>query len=136
MNIPQKEDNIIEYLLYTWLMEDAAQADNPDFDTQEKEYLQANKKILAELADLHAHLLKNAAETAYIEEYYKTLPHIVVLRAKSGKKDISEVETCVTALYGYLLLKLQKKEISQDTQLAINQIAKILALLSNKYKSL
>ena len=136
MNIPQKQDNIIEYLLYTWLMEDAAQADNPDFDTQEQEHLQANKKILAKLADLHAHLLKNEAETTYIEEYYKTLPHIVALRAKSGQKDISEVETCVTALYGYLLLKLQKKEISQDTQVAINQITKMLALLSDKYKSL
>jgi hypothetical protein len=136
MNIPKKQDNIVEYLLYMWLMEDASLADNlGSKDIQEKGYLQFGKDILAELTDLHARLLKDAAETAYIEAYYKTLPHIVALRAKSGQKDISEIETCVTALYGYLLLKLQEKEISQDTQLAISEITKILALLSNKYKS-
>ena len=133
MQIPKKEDNIVEYLLYTWLIEDAARANNAHLESVEEK---SGKEILIELANLHKGLLKNEAETTYIEEYYKTLPHIVALRAKSGKKDISEVETCVTALYGYLLLKLQKKEISQDTQVAINQITKMLALLSDKYKVL
>ena len=136
MNIPQKQDNIIEYLLYTWLMEDASRADHANTENfQKKEHIQPGKEILVELTSLHARLLKNEAETIYIEEYYKTLPHIVALRAKSVEKDISEIETCVTALYGFLLLKLQKKEISQDTQFAISQITKMLALLSDKYKS-
>ena len=132
MNIPQKQDNIVEYLLYKWLMEDAARADNVDTENVDEK---SGKKILVELADLHKSLLKNDAETTYIEQYYKTLPHIVALRAKSGQKDISEIETCVTALYGFLLLKLQKKEISPDTQVAISEITKMLALLSAKYKT-
>ena len=134
MTIPKKEDNIVEYLLYTWLMEDASRAALMGSDAQEKGHFQPSKEILDELADLHLRLLKNPAEMVYIEEYYKTLPHIVALRAKSKQKDISEIETCVTALYGYLLLKLQKKEISPDTQMAISQITKMMALLSAKFQ--
>jgi hypothetical protein len=169
MDIPKKQDNIVEYLLYMWQTEDILRAYQLDINIiehqlitpqnlseearktqrdwyerliammqqegiQEKGHLQINKDIVTELTDIHSRLLKNPEETTYIELYYKTLPHIVALRAKSEQKDISEIETCVTALYGFLLLKLQKREISIDTQLAISQITKMLALLSDKYK--
>jgi very-short-patch-repair endonuclease len=39
-------------------------------------------------------------------------------------------------MYGYLLLKIQKKEISKETQAAVNQISKLLRLLSEKYKTM
>jgi hypothetical protein len=171
MDIPKKQDNIVEYLLYMWQIEDILRAYQLDINViehelissqnfseeekkslrewyeelitmmqqegiQEKGHLQINKDIVAELTHLHTRLLKNPEETDYIAMYYKTLPHIVALRAKSGQKDISEIETCATALYGFLLLKLQKKEISSDTQLAISQITAMLAMLSDKYRNL
>jgi dTDP-4-dehydrorhamnose reductase len=170
MDIPQKQDNIVEYLLYMWQIEDILRAYQLDInvverelissqnfseeekislrewyeglilmmqqeDVQEKGHLQINKDIVTKLTDVHSRLLKNPEETTYIELYYKTLPHIVALRAKSEQKDISEIETCATALYGFLLLKLQKREISSDTQLAISQITKMLALLSKEAPS-
>ncbi|MFR3549496.1 MAG: DUF4924 family protein, partial [Coprobacter sp.] len=45
-----------------------------------------------------------------------------------------EIETCFNALYGILMLRLQKKEISEQTQAAMKQISTFLALLSEKYK--
>lgn len=105
-------------------------------NVQEKGHLQINKNIIIELTDVHLRLLNNPQESAYIAVYYKTLPFIVELRAKSEQTDIPELETCFTALYGYLLLKMQKKEISRETQQAVEQIAKLLAMLSEKYKTI
>ena len=56
------------------------------------------------------------------------------LRAKSGGEDIPEIETCFTAVYGYLVLRMQGKEVSAETLEAIKQISAFLALLAEKYK--
>ncbi len=101
---------------------------------QKEGHLQINKNVLIELTDLHLRLLNDPKEAPYITTYYKTLPLIVELKAKSNQNDISELEMCFVAVYGYLLLKLQKKEISQETQAAMEQIIRFLRLLSEKYK--
>ena len=53
------------------------------------------------------------------------------LRAKGADRDVPEIETCFDALYGVLMLKLQKKEISEETQKAIKVIGDLLAILSD-----
>ena len=55
------------------------------------------------------------------------------LRAKGADKEEPELETCFEALYGILLLKLQKKEISEETRKAQEAISTLLAMLSNYY---
>ena len=101
---------------------------------KEKGHIQLNKNIIIQLTDLHLRLLKSPKETLYHATYYQTLPFIVELRSKSGGADVPELETCFAALYGYLLLKMQQKEISEETMTAIKQISGFLALLSEKYK--
>lgn len=103
---------------------------------QERGHLQINKNIIIELTDLHLRLLKDSTESEYIGVYYNTLPYIVELRSKAANKDVVELETCFTALYGYLLLKVQKKEISKETQVAVTQITALLRLLSKKYREI
>ena len=169
MNIPNRQDNIAEYLLFMWQTEDLLRACALDIDKvqqslidsvdrteeeiknsrdwyeglilmmksegiQKEGHLQINKNLLIDLTDVHLRLLKDPKESEYIGTYYNTLPHIVALRAKSGNMKASELETCFTALYGYLLLKLQKREISGETQAAVAQITSLLRLLSKKYK--
>lgn len=46
-----------------------------------------------------------------------------------------EIETCFNAVYGYLILKMQRKEVSAETTEAIKQITSFLALLSEKYRA-
>jgi hypothetical protein len=165
----KKNENIAEYLLYMWQVEDIIKANKLDINLireniidkfeqpedsrkeieawyqnliemmrreniQEQGHLQMNKNVLGNLSDLHRQLLNNPQETAYITSYYKTLPFIVELRSKNRTQDLPEIETCFSALYGFLLLKLQQKEISGETQAAILQISSFLRLLAKKYK--
>ena len=69
----------------------------------------------------------------YNADYFKALPFIVELRQKSGRKEEPEVDTCFEALYGVLLLRLQKKEISQGTAKAMEAISGFVSLLANYY---
>lgn len=167
----KKQENMAEYLLYMWQLEDILRTCELDIDrvqqylidsagysgeektnardwyeglilmmkaegVQQAGHLQINKNVLIDLADVHIRLLKDPKESEYIAVYYKTLPSIVEFRAKPGHKDLSELETCFTIVYGYLLLKLQKKDISRETQLAVKQITHLLRLLSQKYKEI
>ncbi|MBD8349527.1 MULTISPECIES: DUF4924 family protein [unclassified Dysgonomonas] len=164
----KKNENIAEYLLYMWQIEDILRANKLDIDVieesiinkfdqtddikkeikdwyegliemmklegiTEKGHLQINKNVIIDLTDLHLRLLKSPKEPEYISNYYKTLPFIVELRAKSEDKSTPELETCFSALYGFLLLRLQQKEISGETQAAISQISSFLRMLSNRY---
>lgn len=126
----------------------------------EKGHLQVNKNILILLTDLHAQLLKSSKHPFYSAAYYKALPFIVELRAKQkktktlsptlprdgegdhagceGEKDREglkgEIENCFDALYGTMLLRAQKKEISAETATAMDNIAKFIGMLSEYYK--
>lgn len=161
----KRKENIAEYLLYMWQIEDLIRANELDIDKitlnivdkfdlsidQRKQmiewyeslidmmrcedvvkggHLQLNKNVILQLAQLHDAVLKNPQFTEYSTEYYKTLPFIVELRAKAGENKQGELETCFTALYGMLLLRLQGKEITKDTQIALGQISRFIALLS------
>ena len=163
------KENIVEYLLFMWQVEDLIRANHFDLEkiqqtlvnqydqpeevkqqilqwyeelidmmrsegVMESGHIQLNKNIIIALTDLHLRLLRNPEETVYITQYYKTLPFIVQLRAKSGGVETAELETCFTAIYGYLLLRIQKKEILPETLEAVKQINTLLYCLSEKYK--
>ena len=102
---------------------------------KEKGHIQLNKNVIISLTDLHLRLLRSPKEMVYGAAYYKTLPYIVQLRAKSGGEDLPELETCFNAIYGFLMLRMQGKEISSETMEAIKQISSFLALLAEKYRA-
>ncbi len=102
-------------------------------NVQSSGHLQINKNVIINLTDLHNELLSSTKEPFYNTAYFKALPFIVEIRQKSGKTDEPEIENCFDALYGIMLLKLQKKEISADTQKAIGEITKFISLLANYY---
>lgn len=164
-----KKENIAEYLLYMWQVEDLIRANGhdpeqirknlidsyPSLDEEQKKeliqwyedlinmmrnegvmqrgHLQINKNIIVWLTDLHLRLLKSPKFPYYSAAYYKALPFIVELRSK-GDKDLPEIETCFDAMYGVLMLKLQKKELSEETRKAIKAIGDLLAVLADYYK--
>lgn len=96
-------------------------------------HLQINKNIIINLTELHSELLASTKEPFYNAAYFKALPFIVELRQKSGNKEESEIETCFEALYGVMLLRLQKKNITPQTTKAIEEITKFISLLANYY---
>ena len=166
----KRKENIAEYLLYMWQVEDLIRANNFDMDSikrtvishyeqpeevkeqiaqwyeeiinmmreegvMEKGHIQLNKNVIITLTDLHLKLLKTPKEMIYGAAYYKTLPYIVQLRSKSGGNDLPDLETCFSAVYGYLVLRMQGKEISAETLEAIKQISSFLAILAEKYRA-
>lgn len=165
----KRKENIAEYLLYMWQVEDLIRANHFDMDAirrtvvdrydqptdvkenilrwyeeladmmrsedvMEKGHIQLNRNVIISLTDLHLRLLKSPKEQVYNGVYYKTLPYIVQLRAQSGGADMPELETCFTAVYGFLLLRMQGKEVSAETMDGIRQISSFLAILAEKYR--
>lgn len=166
----KRKQNIAEYLLYMWQIEDIIRANGLDIDRikanvidryeglsdeqrrqmtewyeslidmmrregiAEKGHLQLNRNVIVQLVDLHQALLRDPQFVEYTAEFYRTLPYIVELRAKSGDERPGEIEACFNALYGMLMLRLQGKEISEPTRQAIAQISKFIAILAHNFK--
>ena len=102
---------------------------------RERGHLQINQVVMQQLTELNAELLESAKFPFYTSEYYKVLPYIVELRHKGGEaNDTPEIETCFNALYGTMLLRLQKKEITPDTQHAVKEITTFIGMLSDYYQ--
>ena len=99
---------------------------------RERGHLQINRVVMQQLSELHAQLLDSTKFPFYTSEYYKVLPYIVELR-KRGNAEEPEIETCFNALYGTMMLRLQKKEISPETQHAIQEITTFIGMLSDYY---
>ena len=164
----KRKENIVEYLIYMWQVEDLIRACRLDMDAIESRvvsqydqpeevkaeirqwyqeivdmmrgenvmecgHVQINKNVVIQLTDLHLELLKSPQETTYNALYYKALPSIVQLRTKSGGNEVPEIETCLTAIYGYLLLKMQQREVSAETTDGIKHISNLLAFLAAKF---
>ena len=86
------------------------------------------------LSELHSQLLSSPKFPFYNAAYYKVLPFIVELRNHGANKGENEIETCFNALYGTMLLRLQKKEITANTQAAVKEITTFIGMLSDYYK--
>lgn len=95
-------------------------------------HLQINKNVIITLTDLHYRLMHSQKFPFYQAAYYKALPFIVELRAKGGQ-DKTELDNCFEALYGVWMLRLQRKEVSQDTAGAVADIVKFVGMLSDYY---
>lgn len=104
-------------------------------------HLQICQNILQELDELNAKLLASPAYYYYKQLYCRVLPYIVELRErlrrhyvpKGEEVEESELTTCFDFLYGVIMLRLQKKEISEDTAKAVTDISKFLGQLSDYY---
>ena len=100
---------------------------------RQKGHLQINRSTLQLLSELHLQLLSSPKFPFYNSAYYKVLPFIVELRSRGASKEESEIETCLNLLYGVMMLRLQKKEITPDTQHAVKEISTFIGMLSDYY---
>ena len=144
-----KQQNIAEYLLYMWQVEDLIRANGCDIgqirrnvvdtypsltDPQRQELTQWYEDLINMMHDegvmQKGHLQINKNIIVWLTDL---LPFIVELRAKGADRDVPELETCFDAMYGVWMLKLQKKEVSEDTQKAVKAISDLLAMLAGYY---
>ena len=95
-------------------------------------HLQLAKNALDELEDLHNDLLDQ--EATYRAAMIQLTPSLNLLKAKTDRPTMSDVEACLVLLYQIMLLKLQKRPISSETELVQKQATKVLQYLSKTYK--
>ncbi len=164
------KENIAEYILYMWRVEDVVRALKFDINQiknavilnqtkdksiideitkwyediinnmkiqgiEEKGHLNETQEKIQELNFLHFTLLQSLKDKDYMTHHESIQETLGQFKEKSKMQTSSDVEICLHALNMKLLLKLQKKEISLETEEAFKGFAKLLALLSAKYKS-
>lgn len=100
---------------------------------REKGHLQINAVTLQKLCELHQQLLGSTKYPFYSSEYYKVLPYIVELRNRGANKEEHEVETCFNSLYGTMMLRLRKQELSPNTAHAVKEITTLIGMLNDYY---
>ncbi len=101
---------------------------------KENGHLQINKNVIINLTDLHQRLLRSPKVPFYSAAYYKALPFIVEFRTKSEGRAKSELENCFDALYMVWMMKLQRRELNEETLKATAEIGKFISMLSLYFK--
>ena len=101
---------------------------------RERGHLRINQVTMQMLTELHQQLLASTKFPFYNTAYYKVLPFIVELRNRGADKEEPEIETCLNALYGVMMLRLQKKDITPNTQAAVKEITTFVGMLSDYYQ--
>ena len=145
-----KKDNIAEYILYLWQMEDYLRAFPQNAEATEElhelnemmhregimegGHLALANNALNELIDLHAQLLDEDA--MYRAAVIRLQPSLNVLKAKTDRPTMPDIEACLVLLYQIMLLRLQKRPISPETASVQQQATKLLQFLSKTYYSL
>jgi len=164
----KKANNIAEYVLYMWQVEDMIRAFNFDI-TKIKEHiidkynqssevsseiedwysnliimmqdekitetghLQFVKNTVNDLYNTHLYLCNRAKDARYLSACNNAKDPLISLVQKNKGESQNDIELSFVALYGYLLLKLQKKEVSIETVSDIHKISTMISYLSTKH---
>ena len=144
-----KKDNIAEYILYLWQIEDYLRAFPQNADAtpelhelnemmhregiMEGGHLALANNALSELEDLHSQILNEDA--MYRAAIMRLQPSLNLLKAKTDRPTMSDIEACLVLLYQIMLLKLQKREITPETASVQQQATQVLQFLSKTYLS-
>ena len=143
-----KRDNIAEYILWLWQMEDYLRAFPQQAEASqelhelnemmhregivESGHLQLAQNALDEIEGLHRELLNEDA--MYRAAVMRLQPSLNLLKAKTDRPTMSDIEACFILLYQIMLLRLQKKEISPETAQVQQQATQLLQFLSRAYR--
>lgn len=164
----KKDQNIAEYIVYMYQIEDIIRAFHLDVDAimesfvlpqlpdrsfeaqyrswyeglikqikaqkiEEKGHLAELNEIIVELSYLHQTLLNMAKDEKYIGVFERALPLMEDFKSRSNLKDKNHIEIAFHAMYMKLLMKLQRKEISAETEEAFDAMRMLLAYLGRAY---
>lgn len=142
-----KKENIAEYILYLWQLEDYLRA-FPEQASQNTElmeiadmmlsegimdggHLQLAQNALSELEELHRELAET--EAPYRAVILHLEPKLNLLKAKTDNPLMSDVEACLTLLYQVMLLRLKQQTITPETDEVVKDATQLLRFLSKTY---
>jgi hypothetical protein len=164
----KRKENIGEYILYLYQIEDIIRAFQLDMNhieknlvtqykadkntlkeisnwyanlvimmekegIREKGHFQFLINLIADLNEFHLKLLETEVDKLYIQNYQTVAGLITELKQKN-KRANNDVQLATDSIYGFLLLKMKKSEISIATTEAIKRLSTWLKFLSKLYK--
>ena len=164
----KRKENIAEYVLYLYQIEDLIRAFQFDMNLiqeklvanyqateeisaeivdwynnlvvmMEKEgirengHLQFLTNLIADINEFHMKLMANDTEKAYIQNFKSVAGLITELKQKN-KIAKNDIQLGLDTVYGFLLLRMKKAEISTGTENAVKQLSAWLGFLSKLYK--
>ena len=94
-------------------------------------HLALANNALNELEELHAQLMDEDA--MYRASIIRLQPSLNLLKAKTDRPTMSDLEACFTLLYQIMLLHLQKRPVSPETASVQQQATQLLQFLSKTY---
>lgn len=145
-----KKENIAEYILQTWQMEDLVRAFRNDEALLQNEYLRDLKAMMeqegvmrkghvaisqiavSQMEDIHRSLYDT--EAPYRATWLSLMPSMTVFKSKTDNPTMGDMEACLTFLYEIMLLRLKKREISEDTLAVQKNVSKMLAFVAIQYR--
>ncbi len=152
----KRKENIVEYILYLFQIEDLIRAFQFDMDLieknvvsnyhadketlvqvsgwyenllammakeglREKGHLQFLLNLISESNQLHLNLLTSPEQNNYLLTFQSVAGLLTELKLKNPTAD-NDIQLAFDAVYGYLLLKMQKKEVSSETTDAVQRL--------------
>lgn len=164
----KRKENIAEYILYLYQVEDLIRAYHFDMDLiekqlvsdyhadektsaqiiewyrnlvlimekekiEEKGHFQFLLNLINELDQFHLKLMELRVDAMYVNTFQAVAGLIPELKRKNNSA-INETQLVLDTVYGYLLLKMQQKTISDGTTDAVRRLSQWLGALSKRYK--
>lgn len=163
ISIQKRRENIAEYILYLWQLEDLLRAleFSPDkiyttlvaphtsLTTEQREqmfawymdivnllrgegksekgHLEHTEHLIADLDDLHKHLLRAPVGKRYAEKFAVLAPELPNLGQGS------DIELCFKALYSVMLCRLKGVENQKHITDVLELISPVVAMLADHY---
>lgn len=164
----KRKENIAEYILYMWQIEDLLRAcsfDRAKIETQlvrrfaadekieneialwynnlalmmenehvqESGHLQVLVNLVNDLNEFHRKLIETQVDKEYLRLYQLNCHAIGEIIQKTQMVVVNEVEACLNALYGFMLLKLKNSVVTDQTQKSVEGFSRMIGHLSARY---
>ena len=164
----KRKENIVEYILYMYQIENLIRAFNLDLNliherlipsykaddktkseiiewyknlvamiekegVQKEGHLQFLQNLIVDVNEIHIKLMSSGLDENY-SKVYKSVAGLVNELKSKNQQAKNDIELCLDTIYGFLLLKMQNKEISAETEDAVKQLSSWLNALSKLYK--
>lgn len=100
---------------------------------REKGHFQFLTNQINELNEFHLKLMETEIDKEYVD-IFQSISGLITELNQKNKSVKNDLQISFDAIYGFLLLKMQQKEITEETTEAFKRLSSWLSLLSKLYK--
>ena len=100
---------------------------------REKGHLQFLMNLISDVNDFHLRLMQDRSEKMYIQNFQMATGLLAELKLKN-KSTGNDIQLALDTIYGFLLLKMKKADVSSETAVAVKCLSQWLGSLSKLYK--